>query len=223
MPTPRAGYFLEDGTRVPGVTTVLGRFKDSGGLIRWAYQQGKDGKELYEERDAAADIGTCVHGMVEQHINGKMADDCRAMAADILPKLDMLAKALSGFAAYLAWAENFKIEITHQEIQMVSEKYKFGGTPDGIGLIGGKRVLLDWKTSKKIYSDYLAQIAAYKLLWEENNPDLPITGGFHLLRFAKEHGDFSHQFYANLDEGERMFVCLREAYEHDKTLKKRAP
>lgn len=222
MPTPRQGYFLKDGTKVPSTTTILGRFKESGGLIRWAYQQGKDGKELYEERDQAADIGTCVHSMVEQHINGKTPDECRAMPDTILPTPDMREKALSGFAAYLAWAQNFNIEITHQEIQMVSEKYCFGGTPDGIGMVGGKRALLDWKTSKAIYADYLVQIAAYKLIWEENHPDLPITGGFHLLRFAKEHGDFTHKYFANLDLGERMIVLLREAYEIDRQLKKRA-
>ncbi len=223
MARPADGYRLKDGTKIPGTTTITGRFGDKGGLIRWAYQQGKDGKELYEERDTAADIGTCVHGMVESHINGKTADECRAIPDTILATPDMRDKALSGFAAYLAWAANFKFEITHQEVPLVSELYKVGGTPDGIAMINGKRVILDWKTSKKIYSDYLVQIAAYKLIWEENFPDLPIDGGFHLLRFAKEHGDFSHQYYANLDEGARAFVLSRELFEIDKILKKRAP
>ena len=58
MPTPRNGYYLKDGTRVPGTTTVIGRFKESGALLRWAFQQGKDGKnDLYEDRDKAASFG----------------------------------------------------------------------------------------------------------------------------------------------------------------------
>lgn len=36
MPTPTKGYYNAKGQRVPGVTTVLGRFKDSGALIHWA-------------------------------------------------------------------------------------------------------------------------------------------------------------------------------------------
>ena len=223
MPMPRNGYYLKDGTRVPGTTTVIGRFKESGALLRWAFQQGKDGKnDLYEDRDKAADIGTCVHNMVERNVRGGGVEECRAMADEILPTPEMRAKAMSGFDAYLAWARNCKIEIIAQEIQMVSEAYRFGGTPDAIGKIGDDLVLLDYKTSNGVYTDYLIQLAAYKNLWEENHPDKPINGGFHLLRFAKEHGDFAHHYYAKLDEAWRQFVLLREAYEIDKQLKKRA-
>lgn len=42
MATPSGGYRNKDGKRVPSVTTVLGRFKDSGGLIKWAYNQGRE-------------------------------------------------------------------------------------------------------------------------------------------------------------------------------------
>jgi len=108
------------------------------------------------------------------------------------------------------------------EITLVSEAHRFGGTPDAIGYLDGKLCLLDWKTSNAVYSDYLIQLAAYKVLWEENRPQYPLEGGFHLLRFAKEHGDFSHHFYPNLDEAWRQFVLLREAYDIDKQLKKRA-
>ena len=45
MPTPRTGYHTADGTRVPSVTTILGRFKESGALIAWA---GKVGYEHYQ-------------------------------------------------------------------------------------------------------------------------------------------------------------------------------
>lgn len=36
MPTLAQGYYTKTGKRVPSVTTVLSRFKDSGGLIHWA-------------------------------------------------------------------------------------------------------------------------------------------------------------------------------------------
>ena len=50
MPHPKAGYRDADGKRIPGVTTIIGRFKESGGLIRWAYGRGRDG-EAREPRD----------------------------------------------------------------------------------------------------------------------------------------------------------------------------
>jgi len=70
MPTPKKGYFLKDGTNVPGTTTIIGRFKESGGLIQWAYNRGKEGLKLYESRDKAAELGTIVHSMVEEYIKG---------------------------------------------------------------------------------------------------------------------------------------------------------
>src|SRR5216683_7786479 len=71
MPTPKAGYFLKDGSKVPGTTTIIGRFKDSGGLMFWAFEQGKSGKaRLYDDAEKAADIGTCAHAMVEARIKG---------------------------------------------------------------------------------------------------------------------------------------------------------
>lgn len=223
MPTPKTGYFLKDGTKVPGTTTVIGRFKDSGGLLYWAFSQGKAGKnKLYDEAEKAADIGTCAHAMVEMRVNGRSDDECLALADNMLTDPDMKTKAISAYRAYEAWAKNFNVQILEQEIQLVSEKHRFGGTPDAVGIINDQLVLLDWKTSNSVYSDYLIQLAAYRQLWEENYPERPITGGFHLLRFAKEHGDFAHHYFPNLDNAWRQFILFREAYEIDKELKKRA-
>jgi hypothetical protein len=223
MPTPKEGYRLADGTRVPGVTTVIGRFKDSGALMQWAFKQGKEGKRsLYEEAEKAADIGTCAHGLVELHIGNADAFSLDRYAKDALPDEDMRKKAWTAFNSYLKWAENFKVRVVEQECLLVSEKHRFGGTPDAIGVVGNELCLLDWKTSNAVYSDYLIQLAAYRHLWEENRPGQPITGGFHLLRFAKEHGDFSHHYFPDLSNAWRMFLLYREAYEIDKELKKRA-
>lgn len=223
MPTPKAGYFLKDGTRVPGTTTVIGRFKESGGLLQWAFQQGKANKShLYEEANKAADIGTCAHGMVEMRIKGQSDSEIATYACATLADDAMRRKAYSAFDAYETWAKNFSIQIIEQEAQLVSEQHRYGGTLDAIGIIGNQLVLLDWKTSNAVYSDYLVQLAAYANLWTENKPDQPITGGFHLLRFSKEHGDFAHHHFPNLDNAWKQFLLFREAYEIDKELKKRA-
>jgi len=217
MPTPKAGYFLSDGSRVPGTTTIIGRYKDSAGLMHWAFKQGKAGKDrLYEEAEKAADIGTLAHAMVECHIKG---ENPHAALASAMP--DMREKAESSFKAYLAWESMTKLRVIEQEMQLVSEKYRYGGTPDAIGLINNELCLLDWKTSNSVYGDYLVQLAAYRNLWEERNPDRPLTGGFHLLRFAKEYSDFAHHYYPNLDNAWRAFVLMRELYDIDRELKQR--
>jgi hypothetical protein len=223
MPTPKAGYRAKDGGVIPGTTTVIGRFKETGGLMHWAFKQGQSGaNHLYEKAEEAADIGTCAHGMVEMHINGVPMAEIELYAEDTLIDSGMCAKAHLSFKAYLAWAKNFDVSIIEQEILLVSEKYRYGGTPDAIGLIDNQLVLLDWKTSNSVYSDYLIQLAAYGNLWDENNPDRPITGGYHLLRFSKETGDFAHHYYADLSDEWEQFKDFRRCYERDKAIKKRA-
>ena len=119
--------------------------------------------------------------------------------------LDVLAKANGAYLAYLTWERQSKVEFLVVEPTLVSEEYRFGGTIDFIGGIDGEIVLGDFKTSNAIYPDHLIQVAAYRHLWEEHHPDEKISGGFHILRFAKEHGDFAHHHYPNLDEAWRQF------------------
>lgn len=214
MPTQHKGYFLRDGkTRVPSVTTVLGRFKDAGPLMYWAWNCGKEGKDFRQERDNAADAGTMAHAAVEQWVKGENF----AFTGDPL----ICQKAQTAFGAFIEWADQTKLKVDKTELPLVSEKYAFGGTFDAI-LVGARRAMGDWKSSNGVYGEYLAQLAAYGQLWAENFPDEPIEGGYHLLRFDKTHGDFTHKWWGDLTAGWEYFIRLREAYEFDKELRARA-
>jgi hypothetical protein len=206
-------YKLKDGTRVPSVTTVLGRFKDAGPLMHWAWECGRDGKDFRQERDRAADAGTLAHAAVEAHV--------RHQPIEWAGEASVVERAQKAFGAFLEWAEQTRLTVDKTELPLVSEQYRFGGTFDAI-LLGSKRAMGDWKSSNGIYGDYLAQLAAYGQLWKENFPDQPIEGGFHLLRFDKTHGDFTHKWWGELDAGWKYFLALRQAYESDKELKARA-
>ena len=219
MAHPKGGYKDKNKKKVPGVTGILGRFKDSGGLMFWAFEQGKAAErgeieKLYDKRDQAADAGTLAHDLVEAHI--------RKTNPPAIPDNVTGTQAIQGFQNYLTWQENNRIQIVETECELVSEKYLFGGCLDGVGIDSDFNLcILDWKTSNSIYTDMLAQIAAYKVLWEENNPDRPITGGYHLCRFSKEHADFAHHYWGDLDIAWQYFIRCRELYDIDKQLKKR--
>lgn len=214
MPTPVKGYVAADGQKIPGTTTVIGRFKESGGLIHWAWKLGTEGKNYREVSGDAASAGTIAHDMVECFIRKK------EFVAPPGTTEDVMGKASVAFGAFLEWADTTKLETVETETRMVSEKYRYGGTLDAM-LIRGKLSLGDWKTSNSLYSDYLIQLAAYKNLWEENHPDRPVLGGLHLIRFDKIHGDFTHRWFSELDEAWRSFVLMRELYDIDKRLKER--
>lgn len=203
------------GVRVPSVTTVIKRFQESGGLIRWAYDCGVNGIDIDKARDSAAGSGTLAHEMIDRFFAGQ---DPYAIRCD---DEVMFEAARQGFASFAEWIDQTKIKIVERETPLVSEALQVGGTPDAIGVVNGQRFLLDWKTSNSVYVDHLVQVAAYGCLWEENHPGDRIDGGFHLCRFSKEHADFAHRFYRELDAALKAFRLYREAYDLDKGLKKR--
>lgn len=216
-------YMDQAGEVVPSVTTIIGRFKDSGGLIYWAFKEGcAQGQEKAKDptlhfdlyRAKAAEAGTMAHDLVEAHIKGTD-----------LPTLegskDTIDKANRSFDAFLKWQGMTKIDVRHTEVPLVSERHKFGGRIDAVGMIGGELVLLDWKTSNSVYADYTLQLAAYQILWEETYPDHPLVGGAHLLRFAKEEGDFSHHHFPKLEKEAVAFLKMRELFDLVKAAEKR--
>lgn len=222
MPHPKGGYKTKDGEKCPGVTTILGRFKESGGLIFWAWQQGKDGFDFRETRDSAAEAGTIAHSLVEYHITGKSDQEIAQLIAGEKVDAEVLARAYQAYENYLNWERMTKLKVIKTEMSLVSEAHKFGGTFDGIAVVDvdGVRALADWKTGA-IYTEALIQCAAYKNLWEEHHPDQPIEGGIHIVSFSREAGDFTHKYFSELDEAWTQFLLLRQAFDIDKRLKKR--
>jgi RecB family exonuclease len=216
MARPTQGYRNAAGQKIPGTTTIIGRFKESGGLLHWAFKQGQSGAAtLYQERDAAALAGNVAHDMIE----------CDILGRDFTPPVvspEIMVKAKNAFEQFKEWQEQTRIEIVATERAYVSEIYQFGGTVDAIGRDAkGRIVLLDWKTSNAVYQDYLIQLAAYALLLEECASEYT-PKGFHLLRVAKESADFAHHFFGELEDAKAQFVLFRQAYDIDAKLKKRA-
>lgn len=215
---PTQPYFTKDGSRVPGTTTIIGNCNLGSieGLLGWANKLGKEGKSHKEERDKAADAGTACHEMAECFAKGTEFDGSK------YPK-EILAKAEGAFMAFTEWAKQTNLKITHSEVSLVSEKYRYGGTLDCM-LVNRMLALGDFKTSNSIRIGMLCQLAAYRNLWEENRPDEPITGGFHLLRFSRpEHPDdpvhFSHHYWSHLGVAWEAFKNMRELYDMTKRLK----
>jgi hypothetical protein len=250
MPTPRLGYYAKDGSRLPGVTTILSRFKDSGGLIHWSWNIAHEG--LLQSRGllARALAGEAkrseLRTFLEQPIDRwdyrarreKAADAgtcAHAMAEafirgkafdDSAFPVDAIDAARPAFAAFCEWAEQTRLQPAEPELALISERHRFGGTLD-LMLIGGKRALGDIKTANAVYGDNLCQIGAYGLAWDENRPAEPIDGGFHLLRFSKQAAPddpihFSHHWWSQLEVAQRAFLQMRELYDLVKRLEKLA-
>lgn len=224
MGRPKGGYRTKDGERVPGVTTIISRFKDAGGLMYWCWEQGRDGFDFRETRDDAASAGNLAHALVEQRITGVSDKETVDLIESGKMPREVKERGLRAYENYLNWERMTRLKVIKTELALVSETHKFGGTFDGIAVveIEGKRSMADWKTSTAIYRDHLVQVAAYKGLWEECYPDAPIDGGFHLCRFSRTEADFGHSYFENLDLAWEQFLLFRRAFDIDKQLKKRA-
>jgi hypothetical protein len=131
-------------------------------------------------------------------------------------------QAGSAYSAFEFWCKGTQLEIIDCEVQVISEAHRYGGTLDFIGKLDGKLVLGDFKTSNGVYPEMLCQLAAYAKAYEECT-DKKIDGGYHLLRFSKENGDFGHHYYPSLDDDAwPAFLHLRALYDLHEKLKKRA-
>jgi hypothetical protein len=224
VPRPKTGYRLADGTEVPGVTTIAGRFKNSGAIVQWAFRQGRLGlPSLYAKLDQEADIGTCVHDMVGLAFRGKGDEEIQFFAQQALPDPVDFGRAMAGFRAYRAWEQSFKVRVVDSELSLVSEKHKYGGTLDFTAVVGNELALLEIKTASGIYADHLIQGSAYKPLYEERFPERALTGGYHVIRLPKDGSSFAHHHYPwkQLRPCWRLFKLYRQAFDLAKQVEDR--
>ena len=75
-------YKLASGTKVPGVTTVLSLLNKPA-LVKWANNLGLQGIDSNKYRDAAADIGTLAHAMIQAHLQNEKLDTSQYSAQQI--------------------------------------------------------------------------------------------------------------------------------------------
>jgi hypothetical protein len=152
----------------------------------------KEGKDHNEVRDRAAAVGSAAHDLVERFLDGAHLPK-PDQVGEFYTLTDEEAQAACGaFRSWRKWHERLpSFELEAQEVQLTHGKWRFGGTPDCVAMIDGKRCLLDWKTSKRVSDDHRIQAATYRELWEWNmdNPiDRIIIIHLHKSgRVASEH------------------------------------
>jgi hypothetical protein len=201
---PALIYRLKNGTQVPGVTTVLREWgAKTPALVHSAWKLGMEGINYRDVWGKARDAGSLTHARCDMDIKG--------LPPPIVEGWDPAAVAESDktFAAYLAWKRGTRLELLASEIPLVSEAEEYGGCLDDVGTLDGGCALLDLK-SKTLYPDQIVQVAAYRALWNENHPDVPIRS-VHILGLTD--GFHHHQPTDDqLDAGYEVFLRLLDVY-----------
>ncbi|OFW47191.1 MAG: hypothetical protein A2163_04070 [Actinobacteria bacterium RBG_13_35_12] len=208
---PHITYKDSNEQKVVGVTTAI-EILAKPALIPWAYKRGRDGLELYESRDKAANVGTIVHARIMAYFLGYEIDN-----SNISPEVWKITD--NSLLSFYEWARPRKVKSILVETPLVSDKYKYGGTPDVYGEMDDKLTLLDFKTGSGIYPDFFVQVAAYsKLLIENGYPHEKII----ILNIPKSEGDSFQVQQVSVDSLElqfKKFMHCVEIYYLDKEIK----
>jgi hypothetical protein len=203
-------YKLADGTRVPGVTTILNEMAKPA-LIQWANKMGLQGIDTTKYVDAAANVGTACHRMIEAHLKDRPFD-----SAEFSP--DCIGQAENGFIKYLEWEKSVMLLSVESELQLVSEAHGFGGTVDLYCKIDGKPTLVDFKTGQSgIFPEHAHQTAGgYRLLLESSGR--PVEQVL-IIRVGKTDAmDLETKWIGHWDLHESIFLTCLKLYRLRKEL-----
>ena len=137
----------------------------------------------------AAQIGTDVHTMVENHVKG--IEIPKEEPYTVEKELTSIRKS---YNAYLDWEEKHTFELIGSEIPIYSLRWDgYGGTLDMAAYVDGIPYIIDLKTSSGIYDEYIMQIASYRYAYTQLY-GIPIEG-MRILRLDKQSGKFEWKEY----------------------------
>ena len=174
--TAKGGHYRDaNGTRVPGVMTLVGEGVPKPALINWAANTTAEAaidsweelgalgpaarlKKLqgarYADRDAAARRGTEVHRAAEALLKGESVQVPEEIAGHV--------------ESYARFLDEFKVEAIHVEFGCISYRRGYAGTADLFASLvlpdkGAARLLMDLKTTRSgVFGETALQIAAYQ-------------------------------------------------------------
>ena len=143
------------GVWYPSVTTINAVFPKGVGFNKYLTAQ-TSWESSQESLEEAGKRGTAVH------LGTQALEEGQTLKQETYP-VDQW-QMLIGF---VNWYKEYSPKTLAIEFKVVSDKYKTGGTVDRIYQIGDQVIILDVKTSKKIWSNYWLQVAAYEKLVTE--------------------------------------------------------
>lgn len=216
----RPSYRASDGQLCWSVTQIIGRAADPEPLLAWAHWLGSRRISLREGR-ASARIGTAVHLVVQALAEGR---EPPATALDGLAGEDY-DQAVHAIEAFKAWWPTAGLRLLRSEVQLIHDGLRLGGSVDFLAedMATGEAVAVvgDWKTSRAIYPEMFAQLAAYRLMLRDGRTNdgkpCPLMGtsinrGL-LVRLPKKEAPIAEVHWltaADLDLGLRQFMGAYE-------------
>jgi len=168
-----------------------------------------------DRKQQAADIGTYVHNFLE----GELKYRAGLQPAPALP-VDMpeeyATPVTNSIGAGLRFFDQHKIKLVQAEAPRWSPTYGFIGTGDLIAEVDGNLTVVDYKTSKRLYSTVFLQLAAYQMAYQEEFPTAQITRRL-AINVGKDGALVTEdRFNDTLARDFRCFLSLLDAWRWDR-------
>ncbi len=148
------------------------------------------GAKLHTVRSSEAkDIGTATHDWAERYALSKLSGN----PTPTLPEKEEWqtsedhTKVINGITAFITFLAGHHVVFEKVETICYSKRFGYVGRFDAVALVDGKRTLIDYKTSKDIYSEALYQVGGYFQAYEEEYGE-SIDQAL-ILNFSKETGE----------------------------------
>nr|UVM82962.1 MAG: protein of unknown function DUF2800 [Bacteriophage sp.] len=179
----------------PSVTTILSQtMPQSPFLIKWIADKGIDEAERYKAERAA--YGTFMHAQFEELIINRVYDldglkaklkdyiENNKLPADFIYYADDLKKDVLAFAQFVL---DYDVKPLAVEIALVHPVYNYAGMIDlpctmleKPGSVERINAIVDFKSGRKgFYEEAEIQLHLYKMMWNENFPDIQIERVFN--------------------------------------------
>lgn len=167
-------YFLDD-VYLPGVSTILQEASPTpyGLKIFWQNNTKEEADTIFE---TAGDFGSRMHEAFALLLQGEELD---------LLNLYPTIKEKKTLLSFVDWFTANKPTEFQSEQSLASKEYQYAGTLDFVGMINGKRWLIDFKTSNAIHMSHQLQVLAYKQAYEESYG--VIIDAVGIARFGTTH------------------------------------
>ena len=191
------GHFYKTSIGViPSVTTIISTVVRNPALEAWK-ERTPNWKEI---STVAADIGTLTHKAIDMYLKEDSTNFIEAFKRGG----ERIEKP---FLAFSEWKSNTGFEYVDSEIGTWCER-GYAGTIDLVGNIDDRLYLIDLKTSRRVYPDYLLQISAYRLAYEKRSGQK--IEGLAILRLDKTNSVYEWKEYTETEyqRGLRMFLLL---------------
>lgn len=240
-----AHEYFYDGNLVPSTTKIIDETLAKHALkfwavnitLEWLKKQIRPGNRIttteleaimkgakfvhLRESERATTIGSNVHSWIEEFVNYVLANGADETIEEIVSKITTPLRtvdAINSANSFINWYVQNEVEFVASEQKVYSRKYNYSGTFDLLAYVNGALSIVDFKTSKHIYPDYLVQGSGYWNAYEEEQEYIFETipnkvEQFVVLRLPKDGSEWETMTISSKDDHFKIFEMARQIFD----------